>query len=123
MSTPLQDEPSPLFEPINMNQPAIDIIGDVHGMYGRLMGLLAKLGYHREGGRWRHQEIERVVIVPGHVGHDSKSNAVIETVRGLRDDRIALGHAGNHETSAIAFYSWTDRVELDARTAFPKLNL
>lgn len=101
-----------------MNQPAIDIIGDVHGMYGRLMGLLANLGYHREGGRWRHAKDRRIVFVGDYIDRGGKSREVVETVRQLCSDRIALALAGNHDTNAIAFCTRKDTGALNARAAY-----
>lgn len=32
----------------------IDIIGDVHGQFDKLVGLLSSMGYRETGGAWRH---------------------------------------------------------------------
>lgn len=101
-----------------MNQSSIDIIGDVHGMYGRLSGLLARLGYHRDAGSWRHSENRRVVFVGDYVDRGSRSKEVIETVQQMCHDRIALALLGNHDTNAIAFCTLKATGVLDAQTAW-----
>ena len=81
----------------------IDIIGDIHGMHTRLVALLDALGYRRVAGRWAHAEQRRIVFVGDYVDRGARVAEVVELVRELCDQRVALALAGNHDTNAIAF--------------------
>ncbi len=47
-----------------MSDEAFDIIGDVHGQAGKLLGLLEILGYRQIDGVWSHPAIE---VGPGYI--------------------------------------------------------
>lgn len=85
------------------NAGGIDIIGDIHGMYARLTAMLDALGFRRAAGRWTHGENRRIAFVGDYVDRGPRAAEVVELVRELCDDRVALALAGNHDTNAIAF--------------------
>lgn len=79
-----------------------DIIGDVHGCYDELVGLLGQLGYSisADGDGQRHvshPEGRRVVFVGDLVDRGPDSPAVLRLVMTMVRDGVALCVAGNHD--------------------------
>ena len=96
----------------------IDIIGDIHGMHTRLVAMLDALGYRRATGRWAHPDDRRIVFVGDYVDRGARVAEVVDLVRELCDQRIALALAGNHDTNAIAFATRAHDRALDAPEAW-----
>ena len=96
----------------------IDIIGDIHGMHARLTAMLDMLGYRRTAGRWTHAEGRRIVFIGDYVDRGARVAEVVELVRELCDQRVALALAGNHDTNAIAFATRARDRAFDAQEAW-----
>lgn len=96
----------------------IDVIGDVHGMYGRLRNLLSALGYERCHGRWGHNAGNRIVFVGDYVDRGVRPAEVVALVRDLCADDMAIALLGNHDANAIAFCMQEDRAELNPQGAW-----
>jgi len=96
----------------------IDIIGDIHGMQTRLTAMLGALGHRRVAGRWTHAEGRRIVFVGDYVDRGARVAEVVELVRELCDQRVALALAGNHDTNAIAFATRARDRAFDAQEAW-----
>jgi hypothetical protein len=81
---------------------SFDIIGDVHGQYGKLVALLLHLGYSENSGTWRHPD--RTAIFLGDlIDRGPKQLATIDLVRRMVDGGAARCVMGNHEFNAIAW--------------------
>lgn len=78
-----------------------DIIGDVHGCYDELLGLLKKLGYSWEQSgavpRLQHPEKRRVVFVGDLVDRGPNSLGVLALVKQAVADKMAYCVMGNHD--------------------------
>lgn len=79
-----------------------DFIGDVHGYADHLTGLLAKLGYSRIGGVWRHRD-RKAVFVGDLINRGSGQLEVLEIVSSMVSAGAAHCILGNHEVNAIAY--------------------
>ena len=80
----------------------IDVIGDVHGQYDKLVGLLRHLGYHDTGGCWRHP-VRTAVFVGDLIDRGPRQSATLDLVRRMVDAGAARCILGNHEFNAIAW--------------------
>ena len=85
-----------------------DIIGDIHGEYDKLVGLLTKLGYELEDGVYRHPE-RTVIFVGDLIDRGPKQEAVYRLVRGMVEAGTTRVVMGNHEFNAIAFATPLER--------------
>ncbi len=83
---------------------SIDIIGDVHGQFDKLVGLLRHLGYRDAKGIWRHAN-RTAVFVGDLIDRGPKQLATIELVRRMVDAGSAQCVMGNHELDAILWAS------------------
>lgn len=81
---------------------SFDVIGDVHGQFDKLVGLLKHLGYRDTGGAWRHPD-RTVIYVGDLIDRGPKQLATIELVRAMVDAGAAQCVMGNHEFNAIAW--------------------
>jgi hypothetical protein len=84
-----------------------DIIGDIHGQFEKLRGLLRHLGYRDAEGTWRHPEGRKVLFLGDFVDRGPRIRQVLRLVRGMVDAGDALAIMGNHEYNAIC-YNTTD---------------
>ncbi|MFO0894220.1 MAG: metallophosphoesterase [Phycisphaerales bacterium] len=79
-----------------------DLIGDIHGHAGELETLLARLGYRRSNGTWRHPE--RTAIFTGDfIDRGPRIAETLRLVRGMVESGAARAILGNHEMNALAF--------------------
>jgi calcineurin-like phosphoesterase family protein len=80
----------------------IDVFGDVHGQYHKLLGLLEYLGYSPSCGAFRHPT-RTAIFVGDLIDRGPRQVATVELVRAM----VAAGSArcilGNHEFNAIAW--------------------
>jgi Calcineurin-like phosphoesterase len=83
---------------------ALDVIGDVHGQFDKLVALLAHLGYRDSGGAFRHPD-RSVVFVGDLIDRGPKQLATIDLVRRMVDAGSAQCVMGNHELDAIMWAS------------------
>jgi hypothetical protein len=58
----------------------IDIIGDVHGQFDKLVALLTNLGYRDSGGAWRHSS-RSAIFVGDLIDRGPKQLATVDLVR------------------------------------------
>jgi len=80
----------------------IDVIGDVHGQFDKLVGLLSYMGYRETGGAWRHPD-RSVVFVGDLIDRGPKQLATVDLARRMVEAGSARGVMGNHEFNAIAW--------------------
>jgi hypothetical protein len=79
-----------------------DIVGDVHGQFDKLVGLLKALGYRESAGAWRHMS-RTVIFVGDLIDRGPSQLATIDLVRAMVDTGAARCILGNHEFNAIAW--------------------
>ena len=58
------------------------IIGDVHGQFDKLIGLLSYMGYRETGGAWRHPS-RSAIFVGDLIDRGPKQLATVNLVRGM----------------------------------------
>lgn len=80
-----------------------DIIGDIHGHADALCALLAKLGYQKRAGEFRHPE-RQAIFVGDFIDRGPQQLETVQLVRRMVDAGNALAIMGNHELNAIAWY-------------------
>lgn len=86
------------------DQRNLDFIGDIHGQHDKLVGLLGKLGYQRDGELgFRHPQGRRVVFLGDYIDRGPKVRETLQTVKAMVDAGDALAIMGNHEFNAIAW--------------------
>jgi hypothetical protein len=81
-----------------------DLIGDIHGHAEGLQQLLAKLGYAKQRGVYRHPE-RRVIFLGDFIDRGPKIRETLEIVRPMVESGEALAVNGNHELNALAFHT------------------
>jgi hypothetical protein len=59
---------------------AFDVIGDVHGQFDKLVGLLSYMEYRETGGAWRHP-FRSVIFVGDLIDRGPKQLATVDLVR------------------------------------------
>ena len=79
-----------------------DIIGDVHGEFDRLVALLTRLGYARDGACYAHPS-RRALFVGDLIDRSPQQRQVIELVRAMHAGGSAVVLLGNHEYNAITY--------------------
>jgi hypothetical protein len=82
-----------------------DIIGDIHGQYGKLINLLARLGYKPHGASFRHPEGRKVLFLGDYVDRGPNIGDVLRTVRAMVESGDAVAIMGNHELNAIFYHT------------------
>jgi Calcineurin-like phosphoesterase len=80
----------------------LDIIGDVHGQYDKLVALLRHLGYRDTDGAWRHAD-RTAIFVGDLIDRGPNQLATVDLVRGMVEAGAARCVMGNHEFNAIAW--------------------
>jgi hypothetical protein len=80
----------------------IDVIGDVHGQYEKLVALLRHLDYRDTGGAWRHSD-RTAIFVGDLIDRGPNQLATVDLVRRMVDAGAARCIMGNHEFNAIAW--------------------
>jgi hypothetical protein len=78
-----------------------DLIGDLHGQYDKLRGLLLTLGYEANGGGFTHHQGRKVIFLGDYIDRGPRIREVLQTVRAMVDAGDALAIMGNHEYNAI----------------------
>ncbi len=79
-----------------------DVIGDLHGQHGKLVALLADLGYRETHGAWRHPG-RTAVFVGDFIDRGDRQLETLDVVRRMVDAGSAVAAMGNHEFNAIAW--------------------
>lgn len=87
---------------------AYDIIGDIHGHVGKLLRLLAKLGYNDTGGVFRHPTRE-AIFVGDFIDRGPEIREALHIVRAMVDAGAARAVLGNHEVNAIIYQATGDQ--------------
>ena len=80
----------------------VDVFGDVHGQYDKLVALLSHLGYASSAGVWRHP-VRTAVFVGDLIDRGPKQVETVELVRAMVEAGTARCILGNHEFNAIAW--------------------
>jgi hypothetical protein len=80
----------------------VDVIGDVHGQYDKLVTLLEHLGYAPQGGAWRHPR-RTAVFVGDLIDRGPRQVATVALVRAMVETGSARCVLGNHEFNAISW--------------------
>jgi hypothetical protein len=81
----------------------LDVIGDIHGQFDKLTGLLRALDYRPEADTWKHPEGRRVLYLGDFIDRGPRNRRVLTLVRGMTEAGDALAVMGNHEFNAIAY--------------------
>jgi len=92
----------------------IDIIGDVHGNYSKLIKLLDKLGYRKENG-FKNQK-RNIVFIGDIIDRGSENLKTLEFIKFLYEMEIATVVLGNHEYNAICYHTKTEKDYLRPHT-------
>ncbi|MBE7498306.1 MAG: metallophosphoesterase [Verrucomicrobiaceae bacterium] len=88
-----------------MNTQPYDLIGDIHGQYGKLVALLTRLGYRTHGGTWRHPEGRKVIFLGDYIDRGPAVRETLHTVRGMVNAGDAQAIMGNHEFNAVCWHT------------------
>jgi hypothetical protein len=80
----------------------IDVIGDVHGEFDKLVALLSHLGYSRSDGIWRHPD-RAAIFVGDLIDRGPKQMETVHLVRAMVEAGSAQCILGNHEFNAVAW--------------------
>jgi len=80
-----------------------DVIGDIHGHAAALEALLARMGYRKREGAWRHPD-RTAVFVGDFIDRGPQQVAAVDIVRRMVDAGSARAIMGNHEFNAIAWF-------------------
>lgn len=81
-----------------------DLIGDIHGHADELVQLLGALGYRTSGSVYSHPE-RRVIFLGDFIDRGPKIRQVLEIVRPMIEEGMALAVMGNHELNALAYHT------------------
>src|SRR5215217_946759 len=91
----------PLYNDRRTDHGPFDIIGDVHGCFDELIGLLEQLGYRNVGdgvsSSWRHPEGRRLIFLGDLVDRGPRIPETVRLVMDLVSSGTALCIPGNHE--------------------------
>ncbi|MBA4364092.1 MAG: serine/threonine protein phosphatase, partial [Pseudomonas sp.] len=79
-----------------------DLIGDVHGCALTLEHLLDRLGYHKQGGVWRHPS-RMAVFVGDIIDRGPRIREALHIVHDMVEAGQALCIMGNHEFNALGW--------------------
>ena len=80
-----------------------DIIGDVHGQADKLEALLKGMGYHLQGGAYRHPD-RQAIFVGDFIDRGPQQVNTYRLARNMVEAGSALAILGNHEFNAIAWH-------------------
>jgi len=91
-------ERQPLWNNKKHEHGPFDIIGDVHGCFDELVGLLDKLGYEKQSAfTWRHPEGRKLIFVGDLVDRGPKTPECLQLVMQCVKAETALCVPGNHD--------------------------
>ena len=95
-------ERQPLWNNRRADHGPFDIIGDVHGCYDELEGLLAMLGYAPNAdGVWRHPGARKAIFLGDLVDRGPRVPDVLRLVMQMVDAGTALALPGNHDVKLM----------------------
>jgi protein phosphatase len=96
-------EREPLWNDLRTEHGPFDIIGDVHGCYDELAGLLRELGYEltADGTSAAHPQGRKAIFVGDLVDRGPATPAVLRLVMGMTAAGTGRSVAGNHEVKLI----------------------
>ena len=106
-----------------------DLIGDVHGCALTLEHLLDRLGYHKQGGVWRHPS-RMAVFVGDIIDRGPRIREALHIVHDMVVAGQALCIMGNHEFNASSerlanksqsMYSLTEQIKTRTRYKSPTI--
>jgi len=79
-----------------------DLIGDVHGCAHTLEHLLDQMGYHKQGGTWRHPS-RMAVFLGDIIDRGPRIREALHIVHDMAEAGQALCIMGNHEFNALGW--------------------
>jgi len=79
-----------------------DIIGDIHGCADKLEILLARLGYVKRDGVWKHSE-RLAVFLGDYIDRGPQILETLKIIRDMREAGAAVALMGNHEFNAVCW--------------------
>ena len=82
---------------------AYDVIGDIHGEFGKFQALMSRMGYRASGSSYVPPVGRRAVFVGDLIDRGPEQVRLLKAVRGMIDAGHAHAVMGNHELNAIAF--------------------
>ncbi len=88
-----------------MKHERYDLIGDIHGQYGKLEALLRKMDYTPAEATWKHAGGRKVIFLGDYVDRGPQVGKVLQTVRGMVEAGDALAIMGNHEYNAVCYHT------------------
>lgn len=91
--------------PIKSEHSHLDFIGDVHGYYDELVGLLKKMNYKKNNSIWQHPE-RKAVFVGDFVSRGPHSRKVLELVKSMVENQKGYAILGNHELNMIGYFTF-----------------
>ncbi len=83
------------------NKVGLDIIGDIHGHASALENLLAKMGYAKRDGVWRHPG-RLAIFVGDYVDRGNENIRACRIVMDMHQAHVARAIMGNHEFNHLA---------------------
>lgn len=83
-----------------------DIIGDIHGHYDKLIGLLDTLGYQKIDGIFCPPKGHQAIFVGDLIDRGTKQVATLKLIFAMIDKGYAQAVMGNHEYNAIAYATY-----------------
>lgn len=97
-----------------------DIIGDIHGQFGKLAAMLQTLGYRKVDGAFRHPQGRQAIFVGDLIDRGPLQEEVLRTVRDMIEAGTARCVMGNHEWNAIGYATLADNGVEHMRPRSPK---
>ncbi|MCB1211082.1 MAG: serine/threonine protein phosphatase, partial [Verrucomicrobiales bacterium] len=95
-----------------MKTQGYDLIGDIHGQHGKLVGLLEAMGYQQRGSglraSWQHPEGRKVIFLGDYIDRGPDSCAVVDRLVAFSKQWPCTFLLGNHESMFLDFLGWTD---------------
>lgn len=88
---------------MSTREPLYDIIGDIHGQYGKLEALLGKLGYSFSHGLWTPPNGRIAVFLGDLIDRGPQQLRTLDAVRAMCEAGLAHCVMGNHELNAIGY--------------------
>ncbi len=93
---------------LTLEQPStysqLDFIGDVHGHYNELVGLLKKMKYENIDGVWHHPQ-RKTVFLGDFVSRGPQSHKVLNLIKLMVENQKGYAILGNHELNMIGYFT------------------
>jgi serine/threonine protein phosphatase 1 len=80
------------------------VIGDIHGMFDHLKGLITSIRYYEEP----DDPVEKLIFIGDYIDYGPSSKEVIDFIIDLDYDKVLL--MGDHEDFAVRFYKYDENI-------------